>query len=329
MGTYPLLRVENVKKYFPVGRALFGKSKQYVKAVDDVNFSLDVGGSLGIVGESGSGKTTLAKVILRLFEPTSGKVYLDNIDLFSLSNKEVRRLRPKMQMIFQDPMASLNPRKKIKHIIGQVFKIHTDISDVEISERVIDLLEKVGLTPPELFLDRYPHELSGGQRQRVCIARAIALNPKLLIADEPVSALDVSVRGQIVKLLLEIYEKYKNEIAYIVISHDIALIKSICKDALVMYLGKVVEKSEIGKIIEEPLHPYSQMLISSIPVPDPEIARNRKRIPISGEIPSLINPPKGCYFHPRCPYVMDRCREKMPPLIEVDNRLVSCYLYSE
>jgi oligopeptide/dipeptide ABC transporter ATP-binding protein len=329
MGTFPSLKVENVKKYFQVGRAVFGRGKQYVKAVDDVSFTLDVGGSLGIVGESGSGKTTLAKVILRLLEPTSGKVYLDGVNLFSLNNKELRKLRPKMQMIFQDPMASLNPRKKIMHIIGQVFKIHTGISDVEIRERVIDLLAKVGLTPPELFLDRYPHELSGGQRQRVCIARAIALNPKLLIADEPVSALDVSVRGQIVKLLLEIYEKHINEIAYIVISHDIALIKSLCKDTMVMYLGKVVEKGEVRRIIEEPLHPYSQMLISSIPVPDPEIARNRKRIPISGEIPSLINPPNGCYFHPRCPYVMDRCREKTPPLIKVDDRLVSCYLYSE
>jgi len=329
MESHPLLKVENVKKYFPIGKALFGKSKQYVKAVDDVSFILNVGGSLGIVGESGSGKTTLAKVILKLIEPTSGKVYFEGIDLSSLSDDAVRKLRSQMQMIFQDPMASLNPRKKIKHILSQVFKIHTSLSDTEIQERVVDLLEKVGLNPPELLLERYPHELSGGQRQRVCIARAIALNPKLIIADEPVSALDVSVRGQIVKLLLDIYERYKNNMAYIIISHDIALINSICKDALVMYLGKVVEIGNVRKIIEEPLHPYSQMLISSIPVPNPETARSRKRMPIGGEIPSLINPPRGCYFQPRCPYAMEKCKEKTPPLINAGNRFVACYLYME
>lgn len=268
----------------------------------------------------------MARVILRVIEPTSGGVYFNNINIFEVSRKELWRLRPKMQMIFQDPMASLNPRKKIKQIISQVFKIHTKLSREEIHDRVVELLEKVGLTPPELFLERYPHELSGGQRQRVCIARAIALNPELLIADEPVSALDVSVRGQIVKLLQDIYNQYK--ITYIVISHDIALIKNICKDTLVMYLGKMVEKGEVEKVIDEPLHPYTRLLISAIPIPDPEIARKQRRTTVIGDIPSLLNPPRGCYFHPRCPYVMDKCKKVYPPLIKIDNRLVSCYLYS-
>ncbi len=321
-----MLRVIDVKKYFPVGTRIFGKSRHYLKAVDSISFNAFQGDSIGIVGESGSGKTTLARVILRLIEPTSGEVYFNNINILKLGRREIWKLRPKMQMVFQDPMASLNPRKKIKQILSQVFEIHTNLTRQEILERVIELLEKVGLTPPELFLDRYPHELSGGQRQRICIARAIALNPELLIADEPVSALDVSVRGQIVNLLLDIYEQYR--ITYIVISHDIALIKNICKNALVMYLGKMVERGEIEKIINEPLHPYTQLLISTIPIPDPEIARKRKRVSVIGDIPSLLNPPRGCYFHPRCPYSMDKCRLEYPPLVEVDDRLVSCYLYS-
>ncbi|MCX8193026.1 MAG: ATP-binding cassette domain-containing protein [Nitrososphaeria archaeon] len=323
------LKVIDVKKYFPVGKSFFTKSRRFVKAVDGVSFKIERGGTLGIVGESGSGKTTLARVILRLIEPTSGSVYLDNQNIFSLTENELRQLRPQMQIIFQDPMASLNPRKKVEQTLSQVFKLHTTLSDQEIYDKILSLLERVGLTPPELFLERYPHELSGGQRQRLCIARAIALNPKLLIADEPVSALDVSVRGQIINLLLSIFGERKEEMVYIIISHDIALIRSMCRDTLVMYLGRMVELGDTDGIIEYPLHPYTKMLISAIPIPDPEIARMRKHIPITGEPPSLINPPPGCHFHPRCPYVMDKCRTDTPPFFQVDGRLVSCFLYKE
>lgn len=321
------LRVVDVKKYFPVSRSLFTGPRKYVKAVDDVSFKVKKGETLGIVGESGSGKTTLARVILRLIEPTSGAVYFNSKNIFDLSKHELRRLRPQMQMIFQDPMASLNPRRKVKQTLVQVFKLHTSLTDEEIEEKVLSLLEKVGLSPPELFLERYPHELSGGQRQRVCIARAIALDPKLLIADEPVSALDVSVRGQIINLLLDIYEEREGKIVYIIISHDIALIKSMCKTTLVMYSGRMVELGDTASIVESPLHPYTKMLIFAIPIPDPEIAKIRKHMPISGEPPSLIDPPPGCHFHPRCPYVMDECRVRVPPYFEVEDRLVSCYLY--
>ncbi len=327
MESHFSLKVINLKKYFPVSRGFFAGPQKYVKAVDNISFVVEKGGTLGIVGESGSGKTTLARLVLRLIEPTSGSVYFDNKNIFELNKHELRRLRPQMQMIFQDPMASLNPRKKVKQILAQVLKLHTSLSSEEIHERILSLLEKVGLSPPELFLERYPHELSGGQRQRVCISRAIALNPRLLIADEPVSALDVSVRGQIIKLLLDIYNESRGDMTYIVISHDIALIKSMCKNTLVMYLGRMVELGETDRIIESPLHPYTKVLISAIPIPDPESARERKRIPITGEPPSLIDPPPGCHFHPRCPYVMDKCRTETPSYFQVDDRLVSCFLY--
>ncbi|MCS6784910.1 MAG: dipeptide/oligopeptide/nickel ABC transporter ATP-binding protein, partial [Candidatus Caldarchaeum sp.] len=225
MHNSELLKVVNLRKYFPATRTLFGRVKNFVKAVDDVSFTLNKGESLGIVGESGSGKTTLARLILRLVEPTSGEIYFDGVNILSLQPDQMRKIRPKMQMVFQDPMASLNPRKRVRQTLKQVYKLHTDLSDDEIQKRMTELLEKVGLSPPELFLERYPHELSGGQRQRICIARAIALKPLLLIADEPVSALDVSIRGQIINLLLDIKKQFP-QMAYIVISHDIALIKA-------------------------------------------------------------------------------------------------------
>lgn len=323
-----LLQVIDLKKYFPVGRSLFSfKSPKYVRAVDGVSFQVPYGATLGIVGESGSGKTTLARMILRLIEPTSGSVYFNDQNILLLKKDKMRQLRQKMQMVFQDPMASLNPRKTIKQTLEQVFKLHTSLSEEEIYDKILSLLKKVELTPPEQFLNRYPHELSGGQRQRVCIARAIALYPTLLIADEPVSALDVSIRGQIVNLLMNIQKERANEMAYIVISHDIALVNTMCRDVLVMYLGRIVEMGEVKEVINSPLHPYTQMLISAVPVPDPEIAKTRKRMTISGEIPSPINPPRGCHFHPRCPYATEKCTIKVPPGCEIDNRLVFCHLY--
>jgi len=264
--------------------------------------------------------------MLGLIEPTDGAVYFRGKNIFKLSKEEMRKIRREMQIIFQDPLASLNPRKTIEQTLKQVFKIHTSLSDDEILDRVKSLLEMVGLTPPERFLSRYPHELSGGQRQRVCIARAIALKPSFLIADEPVSALDVSIRGQIIKLIRRIHEEFN--MAYLVITHDIALVKSMCKNVLVMYLGRLVEIGETMDVMKSPLHPYTQMLLSAVPIPNPEIARERKKHRVViGEPPSPINPPKGCHFHPRCPYVKEICRKERPELIRVDGRLVACHLY--
>jgi len=328
MKNQALVQVRNVKKYFPISKGFLSKSQKYLRAVDGVSFDVPKGGTLGIVGESGSGKTTLARIILRLIEPTSGAVYFKNQNIFMLNKNQMRRLRSQMQMVFQDPMASLNPRKTVKQTLEQVFKLHTSLSDEEIYDRIVKLLETVDLTPAELFLKRYPHELSGGQRQRVCIARAIALHPTLLIADEPVSALDVSVRGQIVNLLMKIYEERAREMAYIIISHDIALVNHMCKNILVMYLGRIVEKGEVSEVIRSPLHPYTQMLISAIPVPDPEVTRARKRVVITGEIPSPSNPPSGCHFHPRCPYATEKCRVEIPSEIKVGKRSVFCHLYA-
>uniref|UniRef100_A0A7C5Y812 ABC transporter ATP-binding protein n=1 Tax=Caldiarchaeum subterraneum TaxID=311458 RepID=A0A7C5Y812_CALS0 len=323
-----MLKIVNLKKYFPAGRTLYGRAKSFVKAVDDVSFEVGEGETLGIVGESGSGKTTLARLIMRLIEPTAGKIYFQGVDILSLNAREMLKIRPMMQMIFQDPMASLNPRKKVRQTLKQVYKLHTDLSDEEIDAKIAELLERVGMSPPELFLERYPHELSGGQRQRICIARAIALNPKVIIADEPVSALDVSIRGQIINLLLELRKQFP-KIAYIIISHDIALIRAMCSKTLVMYAGKAVEFGETNDVIHKPLHPYTAMLISALPLPDPELTRKRIRTPITGETPSLINPPSGCRFHPRCPYVMEKCKQVHPPHVGAGERMVSCYLYGE
>jgi len=328
MENQALLRVRNVKKYFPISKGFLSKSQKYLRAVDGVSFDVPKGGTLGIVGESGSGKTTLARIILRLIEPTSGAVYFKNQNIFMLNKNQMRKLRSQMQMVFQDPMASLNPRKTVKQTLEQVFKLHTSLSNEEIYDRIVKLLETLDLTPAELFLKRYPHELSGGQRQRVCIARAIALHPTLLIADEPVSALDVSVRGQIINLLMRIYEEHAREMAYIIISHDISLVNHMCKDILVMYLGRIVEKGEVSEVIKSPLHPYTQMLISAIPVPDPEVTRARKRMIITGEVPSPLNPPTGCHFHPRCPYATEKCRMEVPSEIKVGKRSVFCHLYA-
>ncbi|MGB9778170.1 MAG: ABC transporter ATP-binding protein [Candidatus Bathyarchaeales archaeon] len=328
MENQALVCVREVKKYFPISKSFFGKSQKYVRAVDRVSFDVPNGGILGIVGESGSGKTTLARLILRLIEPTSGAVYFNKQNLFTLNKDQMRRLRSQMQIIFQDPMASLNPRRTVKQTLEQVFKLHTSLDDKEIHDRIVRLLETVDLTPPELFLKRHPHELSGGQRQRVCIARAIALHPTLLIADEPVSALDVSIRGQIVNLLMKIHQEHAGKMAYIIISHDIALINSMCKNILVMYVGRIVEMGDVQEVIKSPLHPYTQMLISAVPIPDPEVTRTRKHMAITGEIPSPINPPSGCHFHPRCPYATEKCKVEMPSETKVGKRSVYCHLYA-
>lgn len=322
-----LLRVEHLKKYFPIGKSFFRKTSLYIKAVDDVSFILERGQILGIVGESGSGKTTLAKLILRLIKPTSGAVYFHGINILDLSEKEIRRLRPRFQMIFQDISASLNPRKNIREILAQVYKTHTNLNDKEINQRIEELLEDVGLTPASIFMNRYPHELSGGQRQRVNIARAIALDPELIIADEPTSALDASLKRQIIDLFKKIYEDRKGRLSYIVISHDISLIDNITQKILVMYSGKVVEYGDTKNVIRNPKHPYTQMLISAVPVPNPEIEKNKK-IFVSGEPMTLKTEFNGCPFYNRCLFVTDKCKKEMPPFIKLeDGRYIACWLY--
>jgi len=320
-----LLEVVDLKIYFPITSTFFSRKKGVVYAVDGVNFFLKKGETLGLVGESGCGKTTIGRTILRLIEPTGGKVYFEGNNIFTYDKKKMKELRRRMQMIFQDPFASLNPRMKVGSIIGEPFVIHKTASRNERRERVSALLKVVGLN--EDHYDRYPHEFSGGQRQRIGIARAIALNPDLIIADEPVSSLDVSIQAQIINLLAELKEKFK--LTYLFISHDLSLIRYISDRIAVMYLGKIVETGNCEKVYNDPKHPYTRILLSAIPIPNPRI--KKKRIIAKGDVPSPINRPSGCHFHPRCPWMMEpKCREVEPQLKDAgagDGVLVSCHLF--
>ena len=319
-----LLEVTDLKKYYPIRAGIFGRIVGYVKAVDGVSFAIDYGKVLGLVGESGCGKTTVAKCILRLVEPTAGSIIFEGKDLAKIKGKELKKQRKYIQAVFQNPFLSLNPRLKVKSIIAEPLTTHMKLTKIEISERVKKLLEIVGL--PATIAERYPHELSGGQAQRVAIARAIALNPKLVILDEPTSALDVSVQAQILNLLTELKDRLN--LSYMIISHDLSVVRYISDDVAVMYLGKIVEISETEELFKNPIHPYTQALLSAVPEPDPEIKKLRKRIILRGEPPSPINPPPGCRFHPRCPYAMDICKREEPPMIEVKiGHRVWCWLH--
>jgi peptide/nickel transport system ATP-binding protein len=317
----PLLSVEHLKKYFPVHQGVFSRVAAHVKAVDDVSFTINKGETFGLVGESGCGKTTVGRTVLRLLEPDGGSIRFEGADLLSLQKEDLRRKRRDMQIIFQDPYASLNPRMTVRSIIGEPFAIHHIASGSEREGRVAELLKTVGLDPS--VMSRYPHEFSGGQRQRIGIARALALKPKLIVADEPVSALDVSIQAQIINLLADLQEQFG--LTYLFISHAIPVIEHISTRIGVMYLGKLVEVGTSAQICTSPKHPYTQALLKAVPIPDP--AAKKERVILTGDVPTPLNPPAGCRFHTRCPVAVDRCKTEEPPLRRVeDGRDAACHL---
>lgn len=316
-----LLRLENIKKYFPANKAIREKNRTYVKAVDGVSLSVKCGETLGLVGESGCGKSTLGQTILRLEEPTEGAVYYRGEDILKYNSRQMRELRSEMQIVFQDPYSSLNPKMTVGSIIAEPMIIHKMGNARERNERVCELLKIVGMKPEHA--KRYPHEFSGGQRQRIGIARALALNPRLIICDEAVSALDVSIQAQVLNLLSHLQKDMK--LTYIFIAHGLATVQHISDRVGVMYLGKIVELADSNEIYKKPLHPYTQALISAIPEPDPEL--RRERMILQGDVPSPINPPSGCRFHTRCPYAEERCRQEEPVLKNTgDGHFVACHL---
>lgn len=321
-----LVEVRNLKKYFTINHGFFAKSKKYVKAVDDVSFFIRKGETLGLVGESGCGKSTTGRTIIKLYDPTGGEIIYDGVDISKMSEHELKPYRKRMQMIFQDPYASLNSRMTVGDIIGEALDIH-NLAEGDQRARIIEeLLDRVGLNKDHS--SRYPHEFSGGQRQRIGIARALAVSPDFIICDEPISALDVSIQAQVVNML----EDLQNELGltYLFIAHDLSMVKHISDRIGVMYLGKMVELTESGELYERPEHPYTQSLLSSIPIPDPEVTRAKKRIILEGDVPSPLNPPSGCRFRTRCRYAMDRCAVDEPALREVSpGHMVACHLMDE
>ena len=317
----PLLDVRDLKKYFPVKGGVLSKTVGYVYAVDGVSFSLREGESLGLVGESGCGKSTTARAILRLIEPSSGEIFFEGRDLCKLDDREMRSMRRYMQIVFQDPYASLDPRRTVGEIVGEPLEAFKVGTKKERQERVAYLLEKVGLSPEHAR--RYPHEFSGGQRQRIGIARALALNPKLVIGDEPVSALDVSIQAQVINLLEDLQQEFR--LSYIIIAHDLAVVEHICDRIAVMYLGRIVEIARDKDLYTSPLHPYTIALLSAIPMPDPNVTK--KRIILEGDVPNPMHPPPGCNFHTRCSHANEICRASVPTLKDVgDGHLVACHL---
>ncbi|QTA38029.1 ATP-binding cassette domain-containing protein [Thermosipho ferrireducens] len=323
-----MIEIRNLKKHFPVkrtiGEVLLRIPQRYVKAVDGISFNIFKGETFGLVGESGSGKTTTGRLILRLIEPTDGQILFEGEDITKFSKEKLRKFRKNIQIIFQDPLAALNPYMKVGEAIKHGLEIHNiGNTRLERKKMVYEMLERVNLSPAEQFYNRYPHELSGGQRQRIVIARALILNPKFIVADEAIAMLDVSVRSQLLKLLIDLKKEFN--LTFLFITHDLATTKYICNRIGVMYLGKIVEIGNFKDIYENSLHPYTKALISAVPEPDPK-KKKEKLIP-RGEVPNPINPPPGCRFHPRCPFVMDICKKEEPKLKKVNERLVACHLY--
>jgi oligopeptide/dipeptide ABC transporter ATP-binding protein len=317
----PLLQVDGLKKYFPVRKGLLRRVAGQIYAVDDVSFAIAPGETLGLVGESGCGKTTVGRAVLRLIEPTAGTVRLDGVDITHLGKAELRPFRRRMQIIFQDPFSSLNPRMRAGDIVGEPLKLHSHGARKGRRERVAQLFEQVGLRAAQM--DNFPHQFSGGQRQRIGVARALALSPSLIVADEPVSALDVSIQAQVINLLMDLQRDLG--LSYLFISHNLAVVEHISHQIAVMYLGRIVEYTDKATLFARPLHPYTEALLAAVPVPDPAVKRAKRAV--QGDVPSPLRPPPGCHFHTRCPYAEARCRQEAPALREVQSRhFVACHL---
>ncbi len=320
-----LVQVRGLKMHFPIYTGLLQRQTGQVKAVDGVSFEIPAGETLGLVGESGCGKSTVARAMLRLYRPTAGQVVIDGHDVTKAATEALRKIRPTMQMVFQDPQASLNPRMSVASIIGEPLVEHTTMRGDVQRDRIYELLDQVGLN--RNFANRYPHEFSGGQRQRIGIARALALNPKFIVCDEPIAALDVSIQAQVVNLLENLQKTHG--LTYLFISHDLSMVRHIATRVAVMYLGRIVELAERDALYADPKHPYSQALLSAVPEPDPKTESTRQRIVLTGDVPSPSNPPKGCAFCTRCPQVMAQCKVDAPELVEIEpGRQVACHLYS-
>ena len=320
-----LVEIKNLVMYYPVLAGFLRRKVADVKAVDDVSFYINRGETLGLVGESGCGKTTTGRCILQLSKPTGGQIFFEGTELTKLGNRGIRRMRRNMQLIFQDPYASLDPRMKAGDIIGEPLLTHKLARGKKYREKVEELLRMVELEPR--MFDRYPHEFSGGQRQRIGIARALAVSPKFIVCDEPVSALDVSIQAQVIMLLMKLKDEFN--LTYLFIAHDLSVVRYISDRVAVMYLGKIMEITHSDEIYGNPLHPYTQALLSAVPIPDPAVDRQRKRILLTGDVPSPINPPSGCHFHPRCRLAQDICKDKEPDLIDIGGEhWVACHLVS-
>ena len=322
-STTPILKVQNLKMYFPIYKGIMRRHVGNVMAVDDISFEINPGETLGLVGESGCGKSSAGRAILRLYDITGGSIQLEGIEISTMKGDALRRLRPEMQMIFQDPQASLNPRMTVGAIIAEPLNEHKNLTKAETQARVNELMDAVGLSRD--FTKRFPHEFSGGQRQRIGIARALALNPKFIVCDEPIAALDVSIQAQVVNLLEELQERLG--LTYLFISHDLSMVRHIADRVAVMYLGKIVELAGRDQLYDSPQHPYTQALLSAVPEPDPSVESTRQRILLEGDVPSPANPPKGCNFSTRCPRVMDICKIDVPEKKKLaDGRYVACHL---
>lgn len=324
MATDNILEVRNMVKHYPIKAGVFQHTVGHVKSVDGVSFNIGRGKTFGLVGESGCGKTTIGRTLLRLTEPTSGEAILNGKDIFKMKKRELKEMRPHVQMIFQDPYSSLDPRMPVGEIIGEAVKEHNIVSKADYRDYVLNIMEDCGLRT--YYIDRYPHEFSGGQRQRICIARALALNPSLIVADEPVSALDVSIQAQVINLMRDLQEK--RNLSYLFISHDLSVVEYISDVVGVMYLGNLVEMAPKKELFKNPQHPYTKALLSAVPIPDPDV--KMKRIILEGDIPSPANPPSGCKFHTRCPYAKPVCKEKVPEFKDYGNdHQIACHLMDE